>query len=215
MIEGLFVVLEGIDGVGTTTHTRRLVSSLAGRGLPVHATREPSDGPIGVQIRQILSGRLVVPGLSGPRPPSWTTMALLFAADRLDHIESTVTPNLMDGVTVVSDRYYHSSVAYQSITGGSSPETIEWVKTINRHARVPDLTLVLDVPDSISEARRAARTGRAEIYDDADLQRRLAAFYRSLPQHFPGERIEFIDANRPVDVVAQDIAARVANLRGD
>src|SRR5690606_18811113 len=124
MIEGLFIVLEGVDGAGTTTHTKLLADALRARGLPVHTTREPSDGPVGVQIRQILTGRLVVPGINGPRPPSWSTMALLFAADRMDHVEASITPNLMDGVTVISDRYYHSSVAYQSITGGGEPDTI-------------------------------------------------------------------------------------------
>lgn len=104
MIDGLFIVLEGVDGAGTTTHTKLLAASLGARGLPVHTTREPSDGPIGVMIRQILTGRLVVPGMNGPRPPTWKTMALLFAADRADHVEAEIEPNLRDGVTVISDR---------------------------------------------------------------------------------------------------------------
>src|SRR5688572_15881873 len=115
MVEGSFIVLEGVDGAGTTTHTKILTETLRKRGLPVHPTREPSDGPIGVLLRQMLTGRVVVPGLHGPRPPSWTTMALLFAADRVDHVEAEILPNLMDGVSVISDRYVHSSVAYQSI----------------------------------------------------------------------------------------------------
>ena len=101
MIEGLFIALEGIDGAGTTTQLERLAGRLRERGLPVHRTREPSDGPIGTMIRQVLSGRIVVNGLQGPRPPSWTTMALLFAADRTDHVESEIVPNLMDGVNLV------------------------------------------------------------------------------------------------------------------
>ena len=62
MIEGLFIVLEGIDGSGTTTQSAILAASLQERGLPAHTTREPSDGPIGVLIRQVLSGRIVTPG---------------------------------------------------------------------------------------------------------------------------------------------------------
>jgi dTMP kinase len=119
MIEGQFIVIEGVDGAGTTTQTGLLVQALRGRGLPVRSTREPSDGPIGTMLRQILTGRIVVPGMSGTRPPTWTTMALLFAADRLDHLEAEVVPNLMDGVTVVSDRYDLSSIAYQSVSGGA------------------------------------------------------------------------------------------------
>ncbi len=215
MIEGLFIVLEGIDGVGSTTHTRHLAEGLRARGLPVHTSREPSDGPIGVQIRQILTGRMVVPGLHGPRPPSWTTMALLFAADRMDHLESSIVPNLMDGVTVLSDRYYHSSVAYQSVTAGGDPGAVQWVKELNRHARRPDLTIVLDAPDEVSAKRRGARQSAREIFDDFDLQKKLAAFYRDIDSHFPGERIVHVSADRPVDEVAQDVMMHVKCLRGE
>lgn len=215
MIDGLFIVLEGIDGVGTTTHTRHLAEGLRARGLPVHTSREPSDGPIGVQIRQILTGRIVVPGMHGPRPPSWTTMALLFAADRMDHIESSIVPNLMDGVTVLSDRYYHSSVAYQSITGGGDPAAVEWVKELNRHARRPDLTIVLDVPDEVAAKRRSSRSTEREMYDDLQLQTQLAAFYRNIDAHFPGEHIVHVSADGPVERVAEDVMAHVKRLRGE
>lgn len=215
MIEGLFIVLEGIDGVGTTTHTRLLADGLRARGLPVHTSREPSDGPIGVQIRQILTGRIVVPGMHGPRPPSWTTMALLFAADRMDHVESSVVPNLMDGVTVLSDRYYHSSVAYQSITGGGDAEAVAWVKQLNLHARRPDLTIVLDVPDEVAAKRRATRSAGREMFDDLELQAQLAAFYRDIDRHFPGERLAHVSADRPVAEVAEDVMAHVKRLRGE
>lgn len=215
MIEGLFIVLEGVDGAGTTTHSRLLAEGLRERGLPVHSTREPSDGPIGVQIRQILTGRLVVPGLHGPRPPSWTTMALLFAADRMDHIESSITPNLMDGVTVLSDRYYHSSVAYQSITGGGDPETIAWVKALNAHARRADLTIVLDVPDEVAHRRRASRSAGREMFDDLDLQRQLARFYREMGAHFPDEKIVVVNADREMSTVAAEVMAHVRSARGE
>lgn len=215
MIEGLFIVLEGVDGAGTTTHTRLLAEGLRERGMPVHATREPSDGPIGVQIRQILTGRLVVPGLHGPRPPSWPTMALLFAADRMDHVESSIVPNLMDGVTVLSDRYYHSSVAYQSITGGGEPDVIAWVKTLNARARKPDLTIVLDVPDEVAHKRRLSRTAGREMFDDLDLQRQLAGFYREIGAHFPGEKIVMVDADRDVRSVAADVMGHVRQARGE
>lgn len=215
MIEGLFVVLEGVDGAGTTTHTRFLVDGLRARGLPVHSTREPSDGPIGVQIRQVLTGRLVVPGIHGSRPPSWTTMALLFAADRMDHIESTIVPNLMDGVTVVSDRYYHSSVAYQSITGGGGDETIQWVKAINRHARRPDLTIVLDLPPDVAARRRNERAGGREMFDDLELQTQFGEFYRNIDSHFPGETIVHVDSSRSMDEVKADVMAHVRRARGE
>lgn len=215
MIDGLFIVLEGVDGAGTTTHTRLLSAALRKKGLPVRMTREPSDGPVGVLIRQILTGRIVVPGISGNRPSSWSTMALLFAADRLDHLEATIHPNLMDGVTVLSDRYCHSSVAYQSVTGGGEPETIAWVGEINRHARAPDLTIILDVPPSEAARRRKERSAVREIYDGGELQADLAEFYSDIEKHFPKDEIIHIDATRSVDAVALDVLRAVEHLRGE
>ena len=214
MIEGNFIVLEGVDGAGTTTHTRILQEALLERGLPVRATREPSDGPVGVLIRQILTGRVVVPGLHGTRPPSWTTMALLFAADRVDHIEAEIVPNMMDGVTVISDRYDYSSVAYQSISSGED-EVVDWVKTLNRHARRPDLTIVLDIPAKEAERRRIERQSGRELYDDEAMQLKLADFYATIEQHFPEDRIVHVNADRPIGQVAADVMAAVRELRGE
>jgi dTMP kinase len=215
MIEGLFIVLEGVDGAGTTTHTGLLARALRNKGLPIHTTREPSDGPVGMLIRQILTGRVVVPGISGNRPSSWSTMALLFAADRLDHLEASVHPNLMDGVTVLSDRYDFSSVAYQSVTGGAEPETVQWVREINRHARRPDLTIVLDVDPAEAARRRSERSAGREIYDDLELQEQLGEFYRDIEKYFPGDNVVHVDASRSIEVVAADVLHAVERLRGE
>lgn len=209
-MDGLFIVLEGVDGAGTTTHTRQLSRALKQRGLGVHLTQEPSNGPVGGLLRQTLTGRMVMGGRDGDRPPSWNTMALMFAADRLDHLETEIVPHLADGVSVVCDRYYHSSIAYQSITGGGD-DTIGWIREINRYARRPDLTLVLDVPAEVAAERRATRrTG--EIFDDADLQARLCAFYRDLERHFPDERIEHVDAVGELDHVAARVLSKLEGL---
>lgn len=215
MIEGLFIVLEGVDGAGTTTHTGLLGQALRKKGLPITSTHEPSDGPVGMLIRQILTGRVVVPGISGNRPSSWSTMALLFAADRLDHLEATIHPNLMDGVTVLSDRYDYSSVAYQSITAGGEPETVEWVRQINHHARRPDLTIILDVdPDEAARRRKERSVGR-EMYDDPELQHMLAEFYQDIEKHFPGDNVVHVDGMRGIDEVGADVLIEVEKLRGE
>lgn len=215
MIEGLFIVIEGVDGAGTTTHTKILADRLRARDLPVHATREPSDGPVGMMLRQILTGRVVVPGIRGPRPPTWTTMALLFAADRLDHVEAEIVPNLMDGVTVISDRYDASSVAYQSLSGGGDEEAVRWVRELNRHARRPDLMIVLDIPAKVAAKRRLSRTTSREMYDDDELQEQLAGFYANIERWFPDNRIVHVDADRPVGDVAAEIYGAVLELRGE
>ncbi|MCA9580518.1 MAG: dTMP kinase [Myxococcales bacterium] len=215
MIDGLFVVLEGVDGAGTTTHTRLLAKALEGQGLPVHTTREPSDGPVGVLLRQILTGRVVVPGVQGPRAPSWDTMALLFAADRLDHVESEILPNIGDGVTVISDRYDYSSIAYQSLSASDPDDARPWVTSINANARRPDLVIVLDVTPEVAAARRSSRSGPAELYEGAELQAKLVRFYQEIEQYFPEDRVVHVDATRGIDAVAADILAAVRNHRGD
>lgn len=215
MIEGLFIVIEGIDGAGTTTQAKILAEALSARGLPVHLTREPSDGPIGVLIRQALTGRVVVPGIHGTRAPDWATMALLFAADRVDHVDAEIAPNLVDGVTVISDRYDYSSVAYQSVTSGGSEDVASWVREINRFARRPDLTIVVDVPAEVALRRRESRGKARELYEVDELQASLARFYATIETHFPNDRILHVDGSAPVDVVAATIAAAVAELRGE
>ncbi len=215
MIEGSFIVLEGVDGAGTTTHVRLLSKELRSKGLPVYKTGEPSRGPVGGLLRQILTGRVVVHGLQGARPPSWGTMALLFAADRMDHLEAEIMPNLMDGVNVICDRYDHSSVAYQSLSGGAKPATIAWVRELNSRAKRPDLTIVLDVPAEVAAERRRSRLLAQEMYEDDELQRDLVDFYAHIEEYFPQDTICHVDANRPVAEVAAEIFERVRMHRGD
>lgn len=212
MIEGHFVVLEGIDGAGTTTQVQRLAASMRARGLPVHTTREPSDGPIGTMIRQVLTGRLVVPGPAGGHALGWATMALLFAADRMDHLQAEVLPNVMEGVTVVSDRYDHSSAAYQSATSNDAA-SVAWIRQLNQRARRPDLTVVLDVDPRVAYERRQQRAGFREIYDDDELQQKLASFYATVEQWFPDERIVHVNGNHDADTVQRDVLAAVEALR--
>jgi dTMP kinase len=215
VIEGHFVVIEGIDGSGTTTQCSILAERLAGRGLPAHTTREPSDGPVGVLIRQILTGRVVTPGSHGTRPPSWATMAALFASDRLDHLDAEIIPNLAEGVNVICDRYDHSSVAYQTVSGGGAEDISSWVLELNRHARRPDLTLVLDVDPELAASRRSTRSGTPELYEVSELQAELAKFYAKIDELFPNDTIVHIDADQGVDGVAAAIWAEVLKLRGE
>ncbi len=209
MAEGTFIVLEGIDGSGTTTQVRRLVGALKTRGILAHQTREPSDGPVGLMLRQVLTGRLVVPSPEGPKQPSWASLALLFSADRIDHCEAEIIPSLQAGVTVVSDRYYHSTIAYQSLASDDPTGAAEWIRTLNARARRPDLTIVLDVPGDVAAERRAARAGQAEIFDDLAFQSKLAAFYRSFPQRLAGERITMIDGTGSEDDVHRAVVSAV------
>jgi dTMP kinase len=202
---GRLVVLEGIDGAGTTTHVARLAEKLRTVRVPVRVTREPSDGPVGTLVRQVLTGRLVAPG---GRAPGWQTMALLFAADRMDHVESTIEPFIAEGGVVLSDRYDASSLAYQSVSSGShAKDALEWIRTLNRFVRRPDLTMVLDVSPEVAAERRLSRGEAAQLYDQNEVQRALAEFYRHLDRHIPGDRIAVIDASGPIEDVQERIWA--------
>jgi dTMP kinase len=197
---GRFVVLEGIDGAGTTTQVARLADRLrAEGGLPVRATREPSDGPIGALLRQVLTGRIVA---LERRAPGWATMALLFAADRMDHVECDIEPFIADGGVMISDRYDASSLAYQSVSSGSGGEkAVEWIRTLNRYALRPDLTIVLDLAPDLAAVRRQSRGEPAQLYEQNEVQRALAQFYKDLAKHMPNDRIVVVDGVGTVDDV--------------
>jgi dTMP kinase len=212
MSQAAFVVVEGIDGSGSTSVVGRLAAHFRAQKRSVHATCEPSGGPFGVTIRQILSHDYAVPDRVSPSF-GWATMALLFAADRLDHLDAEVLPHLRAGDLVLSDRYDLSSLAYQSATAEPDPsgragDPVAWIRDLNRRARRPDLTLVLDVDPDVAAARRKSRGGKDELYEKAELQRRLAALYADAERLVPGDRIVHVDANQSLDlVIARSIEA--------
>ena len=205
MSSGRFIVLEGIDGAGTTTQCSLLAKRLRKDGLAVRTTREPSDGPVGTTIRQILAGRIVG---SGGRAPGWATMALLFAADRMDHVEAEIEPFVAQGGVIISDRYDASSLAYQSVSSGRGGEsTVEWIRTLNKNARRPDVTIVLDVPAEVAVTRREARGDAAQLYEQNELQRALCVFYKDLQRHIPNDRVVVVDGAGTIEATADKVYA--------
>jgi dTMP kinase len=205
---GRFIVLEGLDGAGTTTQTERLAAALRAEGHAVVTTREPSDGPVGTMIRQALTGRLGLPGGAGPLAPE--TLALLFAADRTDHLKAKVLPALEAGKVVLSDRYVLSSLAYQ---GMSLP--MDWVEAINSHAVAPDLTLFVGVKPEVAARRRAVRGGPAELFEADEAQRRIARQYlAAIRRRTRHERIVHIDGEQSVEAVTAASLAQIRALLG-
>jgi dTMP kinase len=196
----IFVVLEGIDGSGTTTQLPRLVAHLQGRGRRAVATREPSAGPVGQLLRQILTGQHRNPGGD---PVDGRAMALLFAADRRDHLKREIEPALAAGTDVVSDRYLLSSLAYQA-----EEAERDWVAGLARDVRRPDLTLLLEVPVAVAGARRRAAGRDVERYDADAVQERVAANYHRLATADPASVVA-LDGARSVDDVAGAVARAV------
>lgn len=199
------IVLEGLDGAGTTTQAKRLVEHLQAKGGKAHLTREPSDGPIGQLIRQMLTGHHAIPEQSIAQ----STFGLLFAADRLDHAQREVDVHLADGATVVSDRWYHSSLAYQG-TGADR----DWISMLNARARKPDLTIFLQVRPEIAAKRRADAGRVQELFEDMRMQEEVAAGYKATISELmaQGERIETIDGETSPDAVFGAILALVGTL---
>lgn len=151
---GRFVVLEGLDGAGTTTQAQRLAAALRARGVEVELTNEPTNGPLGAVARQAIEGRLALDPVA---------LALAFAADRADHVANPVNgirAHLAAGRWVVSDRYVLSSLAYNR----SEALSRAWIATINEHALAPDLTIFLDVDPELCLERIAGRSAAEELF---------------------------------------------------
>jgi dTMP kinase len=214
-LSGTFIVVEGIDGSGSTTHSRLLAKQLERHGHEVLSTCEPTHGPIGGMIRQVLQKRLFVPDDRGPRAFGWSAMALLFAADRLDHLDSAILPALREGQIVISDRYDFSSLAYQSATSPNAAEAVAWIRELNRLALRPDLTIVLDVDPEVASERRGARATREELFEEHWIQRRLAEIYLRAEELVPGDRVEHVRAEGAIEETsARVLAAARAALPG-
>ena len=205
---GLFIVLEGPDGAGISTQTALLHSALVQRGLRAVATKEPTGGPIGAVIRQALSHRLDYPP---NEPVGDDVMALLYAADRLDHLRADIVPRIDKGTHVVCDRYRLSSYAYQGLTLGQ-----EWVRTLNSRSIAPDLTFFIDVPPEVSQQRIASRGGYIELYEREERLRPIYANYLSLVEEAKalGERVVVVDGKQGISEVAQTLLQGTLALIG-
>jgi len=187
------IVIEGLDGAGTTTQARLVVEARRGRGRKAHLTREPSDGPVGKLIREMLVGKHAIEG----QKLSQTTFSLLFAADRLDHLQREVEPALARGEIVISDRWYHSSLAYQ----GTDTERA-WISLLNQRARRPDLTVLLRVRAETAARRRVAAGRAQELFEDIAMQERVAAGYDQVfAALIDREPVVVIDGEQEIDRV--------------
>ena len=202
MKQGKFIVFEGLDGTGKTTQIRRLAQTLESRGETVFVTAEPTDFPSGKLIRRVLSGEV-------PSTP-WSTAAL-FLADRIRHCadpEEGIAAHLARGETVITDRYYFSTFAYQGF------ETdLDWTMRMHYDCPLllhPDLVLFLTMPpEKCMERITVGRPAEAiEIYENtAALTKISAQFDRVFDRLRDRENIVRIDADGTVDEVAARIIA--------
>ena len=202
---GLFLTFEGGDGVGKTTQTRILAEALRAEGVEVLVTREPGGTDLGAEIRRLLLDG----GHVDPRAE-----ALLYAADRAHHVATLVRPALERGAVVVSDRYLDSSVAYQGAARSLGPQEVRDLSLWATEGLLPDLTVLLDGDPDLAERRTTGRGAKDRLEQEEDAFRvALREQFLTLAEGEP-ERFVVVDADRPVDQVADDvIEAVVAAVR--
>lgn len=182
---GTFIVVEGADGSGTTTQSKRLAEE-----LDAYWTYEPSGNAIGEKVDELISSE----------DYSSDTISLGFAADRMLHLEEEIIPRLEEGETVVCDRYYHSSLVYQPVLGSE----FEWVKELNQEALRPDLTVILDVSAEEGMDRVQQRGKDGNIFEDLDFQQKVVLKYRELEDCLD-ENVEIVDASRKIGEVFESV----------
>lgn len=193
---GLFIALEGPDGSGKSTQTRLLSEWLNSEGYKVVITKEPTDNPIGKIIRKTLAGEIEMPV---------EAEALLFAGDRILHVDNVIIPGLRQGKIVLTSRYIHSSLVYQSSRGLDQ----EWIEKINKAAIPPDLTIFIDVPPKVG-SERINSSGYSDRFErNLNLQKRVREAYRKLAQE---KEIKMIDGTLPKEQIQKMIQEEVKKL---
>jgi dTMP kinase len=191
--KGIFIVIEGLDGSGKTTQATLLAKKLS-QSYKVILTAEPSQCKIGTFIRE---GCLY----EDKRLPI-EAEALLFAADRFEHMQKEIKPALDEGKLVICDRYVYSSLAYQ----GSAGLSLDWIKTINARALQPDFSVFIDVaPERVLERLQRKKS----VMETLETQQKVRAVYLKFFEK--GELVR-VDGDKPKEVVADELYTVVLGL---
>ncbi|MCD4743071.1 MAG: dTMP kinase [Desulfobacteraceae bacterium] len=201
--KGTFVVFEGIDGSGKSTQIKRLAKQLNSKNNDVYQTFEPSDGLVGTLIRDMLKGKVET---------DQRTIALLFAADRTDHLvnkKNGIANKVKNGTIVLCDRYYFSSYAYHS-----QYVDMDWViqtNSINADILKPDLNIFIDVDPDHCFKRLEKRQNDFELYEKIEVLKKVRELYlKAFDKLQKSEHIVIIDGNSDEDTVENRIFKEVS-----
>ncbi|MBR5592390.1 MAG: dTMP kinase [Kiritimatiellae bacterium] len=207
MTRGRFITLEGPEGAGKSTHLKLLADKLKAQGIPVLTTREPGGTKLGEAVRGLLqfdtAGESPVP----------TAELLLFLASRAQLVNNVILPALERGEWVLSDRFCDSTFAYQGYGRGMNVDELRAINGFATQGLMPDLTVLLDIPQDESRERVAGRNEKADRFEqerDA-FHLRLAEGFRALAAADP-QRIRRIDSTTPQDVTAAAVWEAVRPL---
>lgn len=205
MKKGMLLAFEGIDGSGKSTQLQMLKHKLQDEGIGVLTTCEPSPGPVGALIRQILTGRIKADN---------RVIAALFAADRLDHLlndRDGMAAKIDEGTTVLTDRYYFSSYAYHSVD-----VPMDWVITANEESRKilkPDLNIFIDIDaDTAMERIARSRTSRELFEKKSMLEKVRENYLKAFDRFSTEEKILMIDGRKKPGEIADIIWEEVKKL---
>ena len=200
----MFINFEGVDGSGKTSVIQAITEYLKNQGYDLIVTREPGGTKISEQIREILLNAENFDMLP-------VTEALLYAASRSQHVYEKILPALQANQIVITDRYIHSSLAYQGIVKKLTPSLVEEINrpAINQNL-YPDITFVLDVPIEVARARMNRDTSRAaDRFDQesADFHQQVRNAFKTVGKDYSTELhpIYIIDASKPLKEVVKDI----------
>jgi dTMP kinase len=185
MRRGKLIAFEGIDGSGKTTVSTRAYQAVKSNGIQAVYTFEPTYSKVGSIVHLVLNGDIEASG---------EFQALMFAADRVNHFQTEIGPELEAGRHVLVDRYVHSSIAYQ----GALLNDEEWVRIINKNVPAPDLAIYIDIEPKIGLRRK----GKRSIYEKPDLLGDIRVAYKKMVAG--GELVE-VDGSKPEDEVFDEV----------
>jgi dTMP kinase len=203
---GLFLAFEGGEGTGKTTQARLISIWLREQGFDVVMTHEPGATKVGMRLRALLLDT----AHTGMSPHA---EALMYAADRAEHVASVIEPALARGSVVITDRYTDSSLAYQGTGRGLRGADIAKLNSWATGGRVPDLTIVLDMPPEAGLGRRTRSADRLEA-EPVEFHRRVRAGFLELVGAEPS-RYLVVDATQPVELISQQIKDRIREILPD
>jgi dTMP kinase len=203
---GLFVAFEGGEGVGKTTQARLIAIWLREQGYDVVTTNEPGATKVGMRLRALLLDT----AHAGMSPHS---EALLYAADRAEHVAKVIDPALERGAVVITDRYIDSSLAYQGAGRGIPTADIARLNSWATDGRTPDLTVLLDMPPEIGRSRHARSADRIEA-EPLEFHRRVRAGFLVLARADP-DRYLVLDAATPTQEITEQIKDKIREILPD
>ena len=210
--KGIFITIEGIEGCGKSTQVRILKNYLEKKGLDVLLTREPGGTEIGNQIRKVLldkRNKKIVP----------YSELFLYAASRVQHVEEVILPALQEGKAVVCDRFSDATTAYQGYGRGLNRNMVSVINSFSTKGLIPDLTIILDLPQEIGLKRARARNREKGLsMKEGRFEEESLLFHKKVRQGYlrikksDPKRVKVINAGHDIKKVNSQISKEVDKL---